>query len=447
MKKNTLTNTFAAMLAIASATGLHAQSDDVEFVPFNQFLKSTADINSTVMNRADSKVRERKNFEEMRRHVLSLYAGVEVSHSFVRDASTFDCVPVEQQPGLRMLGATSIAEQPPASMLSRPSGINGGGFGEGSFHGALATDGNARADRFGNSTVCEANTIPMRRITLDEMVRFSSLREYFQKGPDGAGQPMDPDTAKPASASDGHKYAYMLQHVNNIGGGSNLNLWNPVVDTNHGQVMSLSQEWYIGGSGTSTQTAEVGWQVMPRTWGTNYAVLFIYYTADGYTKTGCYNLGCGAFVQVSKDVTLGASFPYYSTKGGDQYDFSAQYMLYKGNWWLAIDGEWIGYFKGSIYGNGQLTKNAQTIEFGSESVGSPVWPQEGSGEWATAGFGYAAYQRNMFYTDLSGNGYYAKLTAANPSPACYNTAGPYTDSSDDWQVFFYLGGPGGSTCQ
>ena len=446
MKKTTLTNTFAAMIAFAGVTGLQAQPA-TEFVPFNSFLRATEDVNSTVLNRADSKAKDAKTLEQMRRHILSMYQGVDVKHSFVTDSGTFDCVRADQQPSLRLSGKTSIAALPPDSMLTRNS-AQSNGTGEGLTHPALAANANS-VDQFGNATSCEADTIPMKRITLDDMVKFGSLQEFFEKGPDGTGRPVaaKPE-ADPASPSDGHKYAYMYQNVENIGGGSNLNVWNPLVDVNHGELMSLSQEWYIGGSGSTTQTAEVGWQVQPLRWGTYSSVLFVYWTADDYSKTGCYNLTCPGFVQVSNRVAFGAPLGFTSTLGGDQYDISAQYMLYQGNWWLAIDGIWIGYIDGSSYRGGQMSRNAQMIEYGTESAGNnSLWPAEGSGQWATAGFGYAAYQRNMFYTDLSGNGYYASLTHANPSPSCYNTAGPYNDDNPDWQVFFYAGGPGGATCQ
>jgi hypothetical protein len=85
-----------------------------------------------------------------------------------------------------------------------------------------------------------------------------------------------------------HHYAFTAHFVNNLGGNSNLNLWNDYVNNNVGQQMSLSQQWYAGGS--PTQTAEVGWQAQPSVWGTYNSVLFIYWTADGYDNTGCYNL-------------------------------------------------------------------------------------------------------------------------------------------------------------
>jgi hypothetical protein len=53
----------------------------------------------------------------------------------------------------------------------------------------------------------------------------------------------------------------------------------------------------VGGNGSTLQTAEVGWQVYPQKYGNSYPTLFIYWTADGYNRTGCYNLDCSAFIQ------------------------------------------------------------------------------------------------------------------------------------------------------
>ncbi len=455
MKNNRFANPTAGALLIALVTltgRLNAQSNN-EFVPFDRFVEDTRTVRSNQMFRADSRVREASTLEEMRGHVLRMYEGVHVTHSFVQDSAHFDCIPVEQQPTARLFGLDSIAQEPPQSILMGYAAGNDDAA-EGPTNQASQANPVSAADEFGNSTTCEEHTIPMRRITMTEMAGFSSLREFFQKGSTEPRRGVDGEFIAPSSPSDGHKYSIMYQNVNNLGGGSSLNLWDPSVQTSRGEVMSLSQQWYTAGTGASTQTAEVGWQVMPGYWGTTKAVLFIYWTARDYDQVkypgsqggGCYNMKCAGFVQTSAAYTLGAAFTTYSTPGGAQRDFSAEYHLYNGNWWLAINGTFIGYFPGSIYQGGQLSKNAQSIQFGTESVGSPIWPQEGSGYWATSGFGYAAYQRNVFYHDMSGNAIQPTLKPYTPSPACYSISGPFKSNSTGWNVYFYEGGPGGPGC-
>jgi hypothetical protein len=143
---------------------------------------------------------------------------------------------------------------------------------------------------------------------------------------------------------------------------------------------------------------------------------------------------------------LGAGFSNYSALGGAQYEFVAQYYLFNGNWWLGIQGTWIGYYPGSIYHGGQLASHATEIEFGTEGVGTTLWPPEGSGDASSKAFGYAAYQRNLFYLNTSATSIWDSLTPEDPSPKCYSISGPYSSSSSGWTVYFYEGGPGGSGC-
>jgi len=448
----------------------------VEFVPFNDFLAGiTAADSAEFLGRSTSRVKDAASFEAMRQHILTMYEGVEVSHSFVLDSSHFDCIPIMQQPTVRLLGIKSIASPPPQSMLAPPPGADDEAA-EGPVRPASQIDPEKPFDDFGNSVVCEANTIPMRRLTLEEMTRFPTLRQFLSKGPDGAGEAVglnraslgDSHRSDPAVPSRTrlepcvdappnpciHKYSLLVNNnVNNLGGNSNLNVWSPYVDTSRDEATSISQEWYTGGSGTTLpglQTAEVGWINVPAKFNSENSKLFIYWTANGYNGTGCYNLDCAAFLQVAAIGDLGAGFANYSTVGGTQYEFSAEYRLFNGNWWLAIQGTWIGYYPGSIYKGGQLTQYATVINFGSETTGTTVWPPGGSGNWPSKGYGYAAYQRRLFYINTSGDSVWDSLTPQDNSPNCYTTSGPFSghfpSSSSGSTVYFFDGGPGGSGC-
>ena len=446
--KNRLFSTLVLSVVLGCAAGTsfaQQQSSVTEFIPFKNFLENAKAADSVDFIRAGSRVKDAAAFEEMRQHIFTMYSGIEVKHSFVLYSDHFDCVPIMQQPTVRILGLKSIATAPPQSLPAAPSSPGGGA----EFEALPATQLTADkpTDEFGNSTSCEQGTIPMRRITLEQMTRFPTLREFFQKGPAGAGRPSVLNSnEKPQSPSAGHKYSLMMQNVDNLGGNSNLNLWSPYVNTGWGEGFSLSQEWYAGGNGNSTQTAEVGWQNFPQQWGNEESRLFIYWTADYYSTTGCYNLDCPGFVQVARSGMLGSQFSHYSTPGGPQYEFSARYYLFQGNWWLSISGTWIGYYPGAIYRGGQLSRYAQFIEFGTEGTGGSVWPEEGSGAWSSAGFGYAAYQRNLYYDNLSEAAYWDSLQRSDPSPGCYSTSGPFYSASSNWGTYFFEGGPGGPGC-
>jgi hypothetical protein len=423
----------------------HAQTPPQGLVPFTDFLRDVTTANPHVwLSRPESRVKTPEAFEEMRRHVLSLYRGVHVAHSFMLDAQPFDCIPVAEQPTVRQLRLRKIKTPPPP--LETPPTLGSADVGQ-PAEPPLQTE---QVDPFGNAISCDQETIPMRRVTLEQLTRFGSLREFFQKGPDGAGRLHS--AVMPKAIPGVHKYALGFQYVNNNGGGSWLNLWNPSVGQN--QIFSNSQQWYADGNGgtiPTKQTVEGGWVKYPTHFGSN-SVLFIYWTPDGYT-TGCYNLECAGFVQTNSSWMLGSSFPNYSTSGGAQYEFQIQWQLYQGDWWLYLQKgggtlDTIGYYPGTLYGSGQLSKYATLIEYGGETsnpTGSTgPFPPMGSGAFASAGYQYAAYQRLIHYFDTSGASQWPILDAFQPTSSCYTSAPTPASSGGSWGAYVFFGGPGGS---
>jgi Neprosin len=434
-----------ALMASISAGYAHAETAPTAFVPFQTFIESVRGSDSSeflARPSAAMKVSEPASFEEMRQHVLKIYDGVQVTHSYVLGSQTFDCVPANQQPAIRTRNLKTIASEPPASVFANRLGSHRPAI----EPKLLQVPAGKTTDEFDNPVGCEAHTIPMRRITLEQLSHFNSLHEFFQKGPNGTGHAPEPAKIS-APETTSHKYAFAYQYVNNLGDSTNINVWRPYVYTDIGEIFSLAQSWTIGQSSGPVQTAEVGWQNYPALYGTENPVLFIYWTADGYNKTGCYNLDCGAFVQVNHSVAIGGSLDpsIYSVSDGHQGELQVQYYLWQGNWWLGVNGTWIGYYPGSLYKGGQLSKYANLIEFGSESVGSTVWPAEGSGLWANSGYTYAAYQRLLYYTDTTNVSQWDSLTTATPSPSCYSITQPAFNS--DGGIYFYFGGPGGASCE
>ena len=439
-----------SLLAVASATHAFAQAVEAKFVPFNDFIEQTRSVTSDEMlRRPEAQVKAAANLEEMRQAILDRYKDVQVSHSFLLDGQHYDCVPIEQQPAFRTYGINKAAQAPPLAMLKHAS--TSGTSSLESLSGkaeplSLHVAGEAlpeQFDSFGNPARCSENHVPLLRITLDQMSHFSSLQQFYQKTPGQAVKTAQARVVDPAVSS--HKYSFTYQYVNNHGGNSSLNVWSPYVNTSRGEVFSLSQQWYIGGSGNGTQTEEVGWVVFPAMFGGDEkAHFFIFSTADNYA-TGCWNNSCNDFVQVADSGLLGNSFSNYSTYGGAQYEFNAQYYLYQGNWWLAYGSTWVGYYPGAKYKGGQNTRYAQIVEYGTEGVGTTLWPPEGSGLFSNWGWSYAAYQRNLYYINTANQGIWESLTPDQPSPACYSITGPYT-STGAWTKYFYEGGPGGTGC-
>jgi Neprosin len=88
------------------------------------------------------------------------------------------------------------------------------------------------------------------------------------------------------------------------------------------------------------------WEVAPGPtgWDTTDPVLFIYWTADKYTTTGCYNAQCAGFVQTNSEYIFLQSLQPYSTTRNPNIGISIEWQLNSGNWWFSINGDNIGYY-------------------------------------------------------------------------------------------------------
>ncbi|MGI3904198.1 MAG: neprosin family prolyl endopeptidase [Janthinobacterium lividum] len=434
--------TIGVLLTCATAS---VQAQTAGFTPFDQFVAqlSTTSLSAQAAKPL-SKVSAPAAFEQIRSHLLGLYAGVSVKHSFVLGDHAFDCVPVMQQPSVRQLGVKVLASPPaiPASspLLSHPAA------GE---QAPPQIDPAQKVDAFGNAMGCEDGTIPMRRVTLDDVSRFETLGQFLRKGPGAPGTPQRPDPTVQAPALDVHKYSHSYQYVSALGGTTDINLWNPKVDTSKGEIFSLSQFWYVNTNGP-VQTVETGVQNYPQLYGTNQSVLFIYWTSDGYGNVGCYNLMCPGFIQTNKSVLIGADFQNYSTLLGQQYYARLSALNQNGNWWIYLGGtdpaNAIGYYPAAVFHGTPITQAANIIDYGGEVVGSSTWPQMGSGSYAQARFRHAASQKQIsYYPDLS-SAVQANLSVDQPSISCFTNVTNDSSGYNGWNSFFYFGGPGGAGC-
>jgi hypothetical protein len=434
----------AAGLLTLSLPLIRAQTEP--FIPFDTFLQGVQD--ATYEQWKGTAVESSAAFDSIKAHILSMYNGIgTISNTFILDVEYADCVDIDKQPTVRLLGVDSI--QSPPSNASRPDS-------QGDGPAVEYADSPLKlglTDRFGNRIYCPDKTIPLARLTLQKLTRFPNLQAFFAKSQDGSGLPSPPSNRQVVltrRADEPHLHAIGSQNVKNFGGNSWLDLWNPVGD------FSLSQQWYIGGTDDNIQTVEGGWIVYEQLFNTKKAVLFIFYTADNYGSQLCYNLDCGAFIQINSHWLLGGTWNHYSVSGGAQWGFEMQWKLYKGNWWLFLKGpgtyEAVGYYQAKIFKGGQLSKNAEAIQYGGEVTRwdrSHNWPQMGSGALPSAGWTKAAFQQSIFYIpDGSGGaGVWASLsTVVEGLKKCWDIA--YTPSSKggSWGSYFYFGGPGGKVC-
>jgi hypothetical protein len=418
------------------------------FVPFDEFVQGVRDAAfDEYAQREGAAVRDADAFEEMRQHILTMYDGAEQVSTFVYDDQYVDCITVESQPSARLQDLEIVRDAPDSTLFSE-DGTDGEAPGTG--EGLESPLRMGLTDAFGNRVQCEEGTIPMARLTLDIMTRFETLDAFFGKGVDGRGE-YPQEEQLPEGDSPDHMYAAARQNVTNFGGNSWLNLWNPNVPSNSD--FSLSQQWYAGGDGDGLQTVEGGWQVYNQKYGNNNARLFIFYTADNYQKKKCYNLDCAAFVQTNNNWFIGGPWSAYSSSGGTQWGFEMQWKYFQGNWWLFLRGpgayEAVGYYPGSLFGNGQLARSASEITFGGEVTGSDNMPQMGSGAFSDQGWQRAAFQNTIFYIprdENNGVGVWADLFEIEPNPRCYTIDITPASRGGSWGTYFYFGGPGGDAC-
>ena len=286
----------------------------------------------------------------------------------------------------------------------------------------------------------DAQTMNIHR-TKHHQAYINNVNAALEKYPNFANKPIDQLMRELSSVPEDIRTVVR----NNGGGHSYLNLWRPSIGAN--QVFSLSQHWYVGGSGANLQTAECGWQVYPALYGDAQPHLFCYWTADDYQSTGCYNLSCNAFVQTSSSFAPGMALGPISVAGGAQYEIELAYWHANGRWWLYFNGTQasnvIGYYPDTLYGTGALKSNAAEIDYGGETVGTTSFPPMGSGAFANQGWQHAAFQRTIgYWTPLGGAMINANLTSSQAWPGCYTAQ---TDLyAAPWYETLWFGGPGGS---
>jgi hypothetical protein len=448
---------FALFLSTAAAGAPPAA-----FVSLSQFLTSVgsaryADFVGSRQFAVDSEA----EFEGMRAHLLAQYEGVTAAHSFLIGSQYVDCIPVMEQPSVRQNGITALAPPPPLSSRLSPAPPSPPLLSPTSPAANPPPPGEPAQpllelgldDSFGNAIHCDDGTIPMRRVTLDDLARFPTLRAFLAK--------KAPPPAKPLVCPADYRYAVgqVGAQVPFYGALTTLAVWYPSIHQAYGPFQhSLSQMWVEGSSETSAlQTAEAGWTVDPSRTGTTAATLFVYWTSTNYQSDGCYDLDCKGFVQTSDSWVLGApNWPGPSISGNPSEQVFVgplQWTMSGGNWWLSVgfcspstsSSCTIGYYPGSIYRGGQMSRHATVLRFGGEvfSPKSPAFSPMGSGALANAGANHAAYQFDSWYRTSSGSEVPANLDLVN----CNTNSSCFTfECANSSCSSFYFGGPGGTSC-
>ncbi|KAM7272315.1 hypothetical protein ACFE04_026978 [Oxalis oulophora] len=275
------------------------------------------------------------------------------------------------------------------------------------------------------SGTCPKGTIPITRTKKSDILRASSIEAFGKK---------DQSTYATGNTVEGSGKHYGSQ--------SELNVWNPRVENPN--EFSLSQTWIVGGDGV--EIIEAGWHVYPRVNGDYLTRLFIYWTADGYKQTGCYNLKCPGFVQTNEKITLGGYITPVSSIEGERLSF--RLTIWKEpnthNWWLQLGEEVVGYWPSSLFQT-YLTHGADVVSWGGEITndkngGMHTTTQMGSGYFGTEGIEKASFTSNILVVDASNEFIQPPtLEIILTHPTCYNIA---TDPNESLGTHIFFGGPG-----
>ncbi|XP_058068901.1 protein neprosin-like isoform X2 [Magnolia sinica] len=265
---------------------------------------------------------------------------------------------------------------------------------------------------------CPLGTVPIRRTKMQDLLRAKSLSDFGRK-----------NVSHLHTQVVGHHYALATSEGQVYGTGVSMNLWGPMIPDQ--RQFSLAQLWVLNGPQDQLNTIEAGW------------------SADGYQKTGCYNILCPGFVLVSRDVAVGAIIQPTSTYNGAQMEVPL--LVFKdastGNWWLAYGNNnvQVGYWPKSIFTS--LADSAAALAWGGEVYTPPGSrsPEMGSGHFPDEGLRKACYMRLLRFVDNENTlrDIPNKVTLFEDIPQCYKVIDGGNYLGGVWGRNIYFGGPGG----
>ena len=386
---------------------------------------------------ADRERAASERLEEIHQYLRDQYARRDVvTRTQTPGGQEFDWVPIESQ------GHPGKAADPPDD--DRPR---------------VADEGDYRAEPARSELEAPdlelgpPGTVPLLRLPIDKITPSGRLQDWLAKGPRPTPVTPPDDPAAAAGDPSEHKYAHALQYVACYGTEATLNLWKSYVEWSN--EFSLVQLWLSRGSpiGNLRQTVEVGQQVYKDLYGDWQPHLFVFYTTNNYTllgdNLGGYNQNVAGWKQVATTIAPGVGYTTTSQYGGQQYENAIKVQLSAGNWWVSINGVWMGYYPTSLFNATGLLNQSDMSDWGGEIVDANSVPgttatQMGSGRWPSEGWQWAGYVRNLLYQSDPAGGMtrfqgFTDLT----HPGCYGIAEDFT-SNDSWQAYFWYGGPGKS---
>ena len=232
------------------------------------------------------------------------------------------------------------------------------------------------------------------------------------------------------SALDGTNYYYAdaMQSTQAEGASGNFNQPSPTLGGPDSH--TLAELAVESNSANGLQIVEVGWTVDRGVNGDEVPHLFVYHWINGLGT--CYN-ACG-FVQVSQTLKPGMKVTVDS-QPGTTHQYAIRLM--GSDWWVGYEGQWIGYFPGSLWNNAFTSANL--VQWFGEVATARAFPCSQMGDGQPGSSDQAAVINNMSLY-VAGAQVQAQATPGMQGDPYY-TVGHFQSTS------FTYGGPGASQQQ
>ncbi|KAI8569574.1 hypothetical protein RHMOL_Rhmol02G0288600 [Rhododendron molle] len=252
---------------------------------------------------------------------------------------------------------------------------------------------------------CPGGTVPIRRVTKEDLIRETNASEVMSFAND---QALRAHYAVVRTRGGQNKFN---------GAGATLSLHNPRVS---GRQYSAARVKLINGA----DSIEVGWRVDPTLYGDSKTRGFIRLDAG---QSHCFNARCPGFILVKSDIPLDLVYPQISIPGKAVYEVPLYIDrdLANGNWWLlmGLDNTEVGFWPKRIFTG--LAEMASYAVWGGEVFGPPGTPTPGMGNGAFPRHDthYDSYFKNVEVMDGGGRNIDA-----------YNTE-TFTDDNNKYEVY------------
>lgn len=266
----------------------------------------------------------------------------------------------------------------------------------------------------------------------DVLSKYGDANDHSAPPTESGGGEINPDDKW------AHHYASTRQYGAVYGSAAVLQVANPSVWRD--DEFSLAQVALASQSTGPLQTIEVGWQKSRLKYHDDLPHIFIYYTTNTYHTEGDYLGGYNREVYGWEPVS-------HKTHPGDAVVLGSQMSvwvhMYAGNWWININGDWMGYYPGSLFDPKGLGNVGDQVSWYGEITdyrldNATTYTQMGNGQFAGPN---SAYISNILFEAINQTFFYTPNAFKQDKPNCYSIL-TYPNSGTNLGSYLLYGGPG-----